>query len=50
MITKLTLSEVKQAYTKLKEEARLLYEDGKYVLSWLTVRDAVNVIQQFNWE
>lgn len=50
MKSKLTFSEVKQVYTLLKKEARTFCEDGKYVLSWLTVCDAVNVIQQFNWE
>ena len=50
MISRLTLSEVKSVYAALKEKAFADYKEGNYVKSWLTIRDAVDVIQQFSWE
>lgn len=50
MISKLKISEVKAVYAELKKAAIAYYEKGQYVDSWLAVRDAVDVIQQFSWE
>jgi hypothetical protein len=50
MISKLKISEVKSVYAELKKVAIAYYEKGQYVDSWLAVRDAVDVIQQFSWE
>ena len=50
MISKLKISEVKAVYAELKKAAIAYYEKGQYVDSWLVVREAVDVIQQFSWE
>ena len=50
MISELKISEVKAVYAELKKAAIAYYDKGQYVDSWLAVRDAVDVIQQFSWE
>lgn len=50
MISTLTISELKKTYAALKQKALLHYEQGNYLHSWQTMRDAVSVIQEFNWE
>ena len=50
MISELKISEVKAVYAELKKAAVAYCEKGQYVDSWLAVRDAVDVIQQFSWE
>ena len=50
MISELKISEVKAVYAELKKAAIAYCEKGQYVESWLAVRDAVDVIQQFSWE
>ena len=50
MISTLTISELKKTYAALKQKALLHYEQGYNPHSWQTMRDAVSVIQEFNWE
>mgnify|MGYP006967379648 CR=1 FL=1 len=47
---KLKLSEIQRVYAALKQKAQEYYQQGEYVASWLVVREAVDVIQQFSWE
>ena len=47
---KLKLSEIQRVYAALKQKAQEYYQRGEYVASWLVVREAVDVIQQFSWE
>lgn len=50
MMSTLSISEIKKVYAALKREALTKYEQGDYVSAWRTMRDAVSVILEFNWE
>lgn len=47
---KLKLSEIQCVYAALKKKAQEYYQQGEYVSSWMVVREAVDLIQQFSWE
>ena len=50
MISKLTIKEVQKVYALLKDKAWQYYYANDYCASWLVIRDAADVIQQFSWE
>ena len=50
MISKLTIKEVQKVYSLLKDKAWQYYYAKDYCASWLAIRDAADVIQQFSWE
>ena len=50
MMSTLSIREIKKVYAALKREALAKYEQGDYVSAWRAMRDAVSVIQEFNWE
>lgn len=50
MISKLTIKEVQKVYALLKDKAWQYYYAKDYCASWLAIRDAADVIQQFSWE
>ena len=50
MTYKLTIQDVKQIYSLLKQKALELYSLGQYVSTWDVIDKAVFIIQEFNWE
>ena len=50
MTTKLTIQDVQKVYALLKQRAQELFAQGQYVEAWHMMREAVSVIQEFNWE
>ena len=50
MSLKLTISDIKQVYSLLKQKAQEEYTQRHYVKAWHVMNEAVSLIQQFNWE
>lgn len=50
MTTKLTISNIKQVYSLLKQKAQEEYALGRYAVAWFYLKEAVSLIQEFNWE
>ena len=50
MAMRLNISDARKAYVLLVGKALQEYKRGDYVTSWQTMRDAISLIQHFNWE
>lgn len=50
MTTKLTISDIKQVYSLLKQKAQEEYAIEHYAITWYLMNEAVSLIQEFNWE
>ena len=50
MTTKLTISNIKQVYSLLKQKAQEEYAIEHYAIAWYVMNEAVSLIQEFNWE
>ena len=50
MSLKLTISDIKQVYSLLKQKAQEEYASGHYAKAWHVMNEAVSLIQEFNWE
>lgn len=50
MSLKLTISDIKQIYSLLKQKACEEYNRGNYAYAWYIIREAEALIQEFNWE
>lgn len=50
MSLKLTISDIKQVYSLLKQKAQEEYASGHYAKVWHVMNEAVSLIQEFNWE
>ena len=50
MSLKLTISDIKQAYSLLKQKAQEEYALGHYANAWRVMNEAVSLIVEFNWE
>ena len=50
MSLKLTISDIKQVYSLLKQKAQEEYSHGYYANAWFAMREAEALIQEFNWE
>ena len=50
MSLKLTISDIKQVYSLLKQKAQEEYALGHYAKAWHVMNEAVSLIQEFNWE
>ena len=50
MSLKLTISDIKKVYSFLKQKAQEEYSHGHYAVAWYYLKEAVSLIQEFNWE
>lgn len=50
MSLKLTISDIKQVYSLLKQKTQEEYALGHYAKAWHVMNEAVSLIQEFNWE
>ena len=50
MSLKLTISDIKKVYSFLKQRAQEEYALGRYAVAWDCLKEAVGLIQEFNWE
>lgn len=50
MSLKLTISDIKQIYSLLKQKAQDEYTHGNYAYAWYAMCEAEALIQEFNWE
>ena len=48
--TKLTISDIKKAYALLKQKAFAEYKAQRYAEAWQTMKDAIGLAIEFNWE
>ena len=50
MSLKLTITDLKQVFSLLKQKAQEEYASGHYAKAWHVMNEAVSLIQEFNWE
>lgn len=50
MSLNLTISDVKNVYSLLKQKAQKEYAEGLYVAAWDTMHEAITLAQDLNWQ